>query len=260
MHSTVVHEARLADSATAASGLAGLFLDERERDTPGVALPRPEIHVVARFGPSTNNGVDVHAFGARQHVHRKLLRRGQRSVSARLELGTAESVLGVAASELAGQVVQLDVLWGPTAAERLYQQLAEASDTASAAGVLQRAILERLVATGQQSRHRQLALQACQRLTKGKVNAVATELGVSERQLRRVFRDAIGMSPKEFAKLTRFQRALGAARVARQMSWASIAAAAGYYDQAHLIGEFRSIAGVTPRALVEELCTATSIG
>lgn len=85
------------------------------------------------------------------------------------------------------------------------------------------------------------------------MSAVADALGLSERHLRRVFRAAVGMSPKSFAKLTRFHRALRAARADRRASWATIASASGYYDQAHLIDEFRTIAGVTPRALVEEL-------
>lgn len=61
------------------------------------------------------------------------------------------------------------------------------------------------------------------------------------------------MSPKRFASLTRFHRALRAAHEDRGASWASIAAAAGYYDQAHLIAEFRVIAGATPQALLGEL-------
>jgi len=43
-------------------------------------------------------------------------------------------------------------------------------------------------------------------------------------------------------------------------SWASIAAAAGYYDQAHLIAEFRAIAGMTPRAFLDELRVAPPLG
>jgi AraC-like DNA-binding protein len=63
-----------------------------------------------------------------------------------------------------------------------------------------------------------------------------------------------------FAKLTRFHRALRAVREDVHASWASIAAAVGYYDQAHLIADFRAIAGVTPRALVSELRAAASVG
>ena len=92
------------------------------------------------------------------------------------------------------------------------------------------------------------------------MNAVAVDLGVSERHLRRVFRETIGMGPKSFAKLTRFRRALHAAREEAHASWARIAAAAGYYDQAHLITDFRAIAGVTPQALLDELRAAQTLG
>jgi AraC-like DNA-binding protein len=92
------------------------------------------------------------------------------------------------------------------------------------------------------------------------VNAVAADLGVSERHLRRVFREAVGVSPKAFTKLTRFHRALRAAREDGGANWASIAADAGYYDQAHLIAEFRAIAGAPPRAFLNELRAASSLG
>jgi AraC-like DNA-binding protein len=88
------------------------------------------------------------------------------------------------------------------------------------------------------------------------VGGVAVQLGVSERSLRRSFGEAVGMSPKAFAKLARFHRALRAAR--EHGSWARIAAGAGYYDQAHLIADFRAIAGVTPRALLGEVRAGAS--
>ena len=73
------------------------------------------------------------------------------------------------------------------------------------------------------------------------------------------FHETVGLSPKAFANLTRFRRALDAARKSEHASWADIAAAVGYYDQAHLIAEFRTIAGVTPRELLGELRTARTL-
>jgi len=98
-----------------------------------------------------------------------------------------------------------------------------------------------------------LVLKATEQLASASVSTVARELGTSERHLRRVFRGAVGVSPKQFARLVRFERAVRAAHEDVRGSWANIAAAAGYYDQAHLIGEFHSISGVTPRAFLDEL-------
>ena len=260
MHASAVHHDRIAPSASTASAVAALFVYDCDRDGPGVAIPRPEIHLVVRFGPSARSGLDVHAFGVRQRVHRKLIRSGQRTVTARLQLGAPEAVLGVPASAIAGRIVALEDLWGDAATRRLCDRLADARDTVDAAAILESAIAERLaIADGRRARA-QLALAAADRLTSANVNAVAVDLGVSERHLRRVFRETVGVSPKAFAKLTRFHRALRAAREDARASWASIAAAAGYYDQAHLIAEFRAIAGVTPRALLGELRAAPSLG
>jgi AraC-like DNA-binding protein len=193
-------------------------------------------------------------------VHRKLIRDGQRVVTARLRLGAPEAVLGVPASAMAGRIVALEDLWGDAATRRLCARLAEARDTVDAPAILERAIADRLASADGRHARAQLALAAADRLATANVNAVAVDLGVSERHLRRVFRDTVGVSPKAFAKLTRFHRALRAAREDAHPRWASIAAAAGYYDQAHLIAEFRAIAGVTPRALLGELRAAPSVG
>ena len=232
-----------------------MFVYECERDEPHVLIPRPEIHIAVRFGSAAQSGLDAHALGARERVHRKLVRSGQRTVMARLRLGTPDAVLGVPASVLAGRVVSLEDLWGAAATRRLLDQLAQARDTSAAATVLESAIAERLALSDVRRPYSLLALGAAQRLANenANVSAVAVELGVSERHLRRLFRQAVGVSPKTFAKLTRFRRALRAARADKRAGWATIAVAAGYYDQAHLIAEIRSIAGKTPRARLGEL-------
>jgi len=233
--------------------LSTLIVDEFVSDTPGVAIPRAEPQLVVRFGPSARGGVDVHAMGPRERAHRKLIRAGQRAVVALLRLGAHEAVLGVPASHIAGRVVALDELWGGAATRQLEERLARAREPLRAAAVVEAAIAERLAATDAQRAHTGLLLAAADKLESGKVSAVARELGVSARNLRRVFREAVGMSPKAYARLTRFHRALRTARHAAGLDWATIALDCGYYDQAHLISEFRVIAGVTPRTLLREL-------
>ena len=260
MPAPVAHR-RIAPSPATASVVEALFASERDHDAPHIGMPRPEIELVVRFGPAARGGLDAHAMGARQRVHRKTVVGVRRTVAARFRLGAAEAALGVPATDLAGRIVALEDLWGAAAAERVFEQLASASDAVEAAAILDRAIAERLATTNTSRRFGSLASAAAGQLraesrATANVGAIADELGVSERHLRRVFREAYGVAPKTFAKLARFHRALGAARLDQGVGWASIAAGAGYYDQAHLIAEFRAIAGVTPRALLGELGAA----
>jgi len=249
-----------ASRASDPSAVAALSVDERHGDLQGIAMPRAEAQLVVRFGPTVPRGLDIHALGGRNRVQRKLLRNGQRFVTARLQLGATEAVLGVPASAVAGRIVALEDLWGGPLTRRLCDRLAEARDTCEAAAILDSAIAERFKLGGGPRVRTELVLLAADRLTSENVNAVALELGVSERHLRRVFGESIGLSPKTFAQLARFRRAVRAAREQAQANWASVAALAGYYDQAHLITEFRAISGVTPRALLSELRVAHSMG
>jgi AraC-like DNA-binding protein len=244
---------RLVPYAHNASAISTLLMFESDADALRIAMPRPEVQLVVRLGTMARGGVDLHAFGVRESAHRKRIQSGQRSVTARLRLGVSEAVLGVPASSLSGRIVALDDLWGHASVEVLRERLVQAPNLTVAAQVLDAAIAARLARNVAPAGARRLALAAAERLDQGNVTAVAGELGISERHLRRVFREEIGVSPKVFAKLTRFQRALQSARQDRRANWGSIAQSAGYYDQAHLIAEFRSLTGVTPRALLSEL-------
>ena len=242
------------------SRCASLRVDERDHDTLGVVIPRPEILLVVRFAPFTRRGFEVHALGLRERVSRKLVRGRQRIVTARLPLGAQEAVLGVSAAALAGRAVPLEELWGDAASRRLFERLGDARTSLDTAAILDRAIDERLTLARGPRAHAELAVRAASRLAIASVSEVATALRVSERNLRRVFRDTVGVGPKTFARLERFRRALDAARAQEAPRWAVIALDAGYYDQAHLIAEFRAIAGVTPQALLGEMRAGVSIG
>lgn len=80
---------------------------------------------------------------------------------------------------------------------------------------------------------------------------VARDLGVAERHLRRLFLDHTGMSPKAVQRVGRFQRFVRAVDSGRD-GLAELAAEAGFADQAHLTREVRTLAGLTPGALLLE--------
>lgn len=80
------------------------------------------------------------------------------------------------------------------------------------------------------------------------VPELASRIGASERQLRRICDDTIGLAPKQLLRALRLRAALREARRVPRPSWTTIAHASGYYDQAHLIAEFRALMGTTPGA------------
>jgi AraC-like DNA-binding protein len=216
---------------------------ELKGDGMRAALPRAEAQIVARF---VAGEPELHAVGARERVHRKAIRGAVRIAMVRLPLGAVQSVLGASAAAIAGTIVPLEELWGGAAIELRERLRREPYHAAP--------LIEQAIATRSTLPTASLVRSAAERLREASVGDVARELGVSERHLRRVFRDAVGMSPKSFARLARFHRAVEAAR--RGESWARIAAATGYFDQAHLIGEFHAITGTTPRAFMTELVDA----
>jgi AraC-like DNA-binding protein len=81
------------------------------------------------------------------------------------------------------------------------------------------------------------------------VSDIARLADVSHKHLIQLFRDQVGLAPKRVARLGRFNRVLRLGRGTRRLDWADIAQACGYFDQAHMINEFRDLAGATPREL-----------
>lgn len=80
----------------------------------------------------------------------------------------------------------------------------------------------------------------------GRIPLSQLDVGVSERQLRRLFEFYFGESPKTFARIIRFQNILGAKPSIDSLKNNKIFYDEGYYDQAHFIKEFKAFYGVTP--------------
>lgn len=76
------------------------------------------------------------------------------------------------------------------------------------------------------------------------VRATARQIGWSERRLSQVFREQVGLTPKVWCRVQRFQRAVRELHAGVEVRWAELALDCGYYDQSHFANEFRAFSGV----------------
>ncbi len=83
------------------------------------------------------------------------------------------------------------------------------------------------------------------------VGNLAGDVSLSRKQFERLFREYVGMNPKEYARIARFQQTLRMMQLGSR-DYVGIACAAGYADQSHFIREFRQFSGLTPRRLIEQ--------
>ncbi|MGE5182028.1 MAG: helix-turn-helix transcriptional regulator, partial [Acidobacteriota bacterium] len=78
------------------------------------------------------------------------------------------------------------------------------------------------------------------------IGELARDTGFTRQYLGRLFRDHVGISPKQLARVARLQRAMSSLLAGGEP--AGVAASAGYFDQAHMIRDFHDLVGLTPSA------------
>lgn len=78
------------------------------------------------------------------------------------------------------------------------------------------------------------------------ISAIAAKAGYSQKHLIRLFKDHVGLSPKGFLKIMRFQKAVQEISGPKKPDWTRIAFESGYYDQAHFINDFKAFSGFSP--------------
>lgn len=243
------------------------ILAYRESFAPGEevverVLPDGALRLVLHFGDAP---ADAGSGGAPQLVGPSttptLLRlRGRMDgLSVTLRPGAAAALFGLPAGELAGAAVALDMLGRRAGLPRL-AALAERSDDAARVDLLQAALLQ--AATLTMPAGRALAVQA-QRLlaadgARAGVAEVAAALGLGERRLQQLFYTHVGLSPRAWGRLARMHHCLRALRRQPGAAWAALAAEGGFYDQPHLVREFRALCGCTPGEFVRERLAGSS--
>ncbi|MGH7643470.1 MAG: helix-turn-helix domain-containing protein [Candidatus Dormibacteria bacterium] len=181
----------------------------------------------------------------------------------RFRTGRARFFLGVPAWELLDQRVELAELRGSQRSANLIEVLKAASSPVKSARVLECAVLaDRSPAAIPDPTVDALVAQLQTRgdsypqSGSGPVARISRLLGVSERELLRRCRDAVGYGPKKLDRILRFQRSR--ARAATAVSLADLAADSGYADQAHMTRECRRLSGLTPSELFKPAARSRS--
>jgi AraC-like DNA-binding protein len=214
-------------------------------------LPDGSIDIVLEFGPGGGAPSSIQAVGT---MTRALVVSGasdESFVGVRFRPARATAFLRLPADELTDVRVPLDDLWSDTAAVRAAFEMAVEREARVAA--LETVLAARLSHVAQVE-HREVD-EAVRRIVAAGgslgITRLAPALGVTRQHLARRFADLVGVSPKIFARVVRVRRVIAAARATaagEAPNWSALALDAGYYDQAHLVDEFRELTGLAPTA------------
>jgi AraC-like DNA-binding protein len=166
--------------------------------------------------------------------------------------GRAVPVLGVPASELADAHVDLESVWGRTAAE-LRERLCTVAMPAKRFAVLEEVLLRRLRRAPPWHGAIPVALDAFEQADAAvKIRDLAWRVGLSQRRFIQLFTEEVGLTPKLYGRVRRFQRARELVREAAEPDWAAVAVACGFFDQSHLIRDFEEFSGLSPVAYLKQ--------
>lgn len=164
--------------------------------------------------------------------------------------GGAAPFFSVPINELHNSHVPLAALWGAFAGE-LRERLLSVEDARMRLCVLEQCLLERMTWPLERSPMVSFMLDALQKPGSG-VAEITEQIGYSARHASQVFSEVVGLTPKQFSRVRRFQEVLRLLEAGQQINWADLAVACGYFDQAHFIHDFRAFSGLTPGMYVDQ--------
>lgn len=246
------------------------YVDETPEQRPVRAnrehvLPTGEMHVVFRLsgrpvrlfkdpldsiGETYGNSV---AGGARAEFYVKDVSTRSCSAGAQLQPGAAQILFGATAGELAGYHFPLEDVWGRrtlSAEERLLEE----RDPERRVDLLESILAGRLPRI--RALHPAVAMAIERFAGPAAVRDVVAESGYSHRRFIELFHEAVGLAPKVYCRIQRFRRAVTQVAAGNRFTWADVALAAGYSDQAHFNREFLEFTGVTPGEYCKTVATS----
>lgn len=212
-----------------------------------IALATPPLRVASEGGALVRVGSAM-VCGAQSTPFVVDTRVQTRLIGVHFKPGGAFPFFAVPAAELRDRHVGLGEVWGRSA-EDLQERLMTARTAAACFAVLERALVARIVRP--QARH-PAVVHALGVLAGAPgvatIAAIREPTGLSPRRFIEIFDREVGLTPKLFARISRLQEILRRLEDGACVDWVGAALAAGYFDQAHLIRDFREFTGLPPTA------------
>lgn len=173
-------------------------------------------------------------------------------VGARFKPEGVAGIFGVDASDVANRVVEAEDFTGP-AMRSLRTQLGETPDTIDRFSLLAGFLREQSSKNGRPTSSSVLWAIG-KTLSLGgdiRVDHLCAELEISRKHLNSLYKRAVGLSPKTFARLSRFRMVMDRLEDPAAESWVGIAIDRGYFDHAHLVRDFNQFTGEAPEAFLK---------
>ncbi len=217
-----------------------------------IVVPLLDHQAITRYTSAQDLQGDHFRGGVAQGAQDRAFQRDTQGASAvvgvHFKPGGAAVFFGGALPELYNRTVLLDALWGPSA-RLLREELQEAQGLHARLLRLEAYLLARLQCAKPPDAMAMSALHTlAQQPAAGLIEPLQRASGCGPTQFIARFEQAVGLTPKRYARVLRFHTLIKG--LARQPpgDWAQTAAEAGYADQSHLIREFKRLAGITPTA------------
>jgi AraC-type DNA-binding domain-containing proteins len=154
--------------------------------------------------------------------------------------------LKLPSDELQNQHVDLEDLWGGLAAV-LRERVLAAKGAEGKLRVVELALLERAAGMFDGQPVVEYAVESfLSRPETARISEISDQTGFSSRRFIELFKHHVGITPKLFCRVRRFQHVLRRITSGRPVNWSGIALDGGYFDQAHFIHDFRAFSGINP--------------
>lgn len=162
-----------------------------------------------------------------------------------LEPGALHRLTGLTLSDLTDEAIDAEAVF-PKSFGHLVDQLEDTEDPGAMIALAEAYLLGRLDRRGRQQTLTDLIAQRLIARPGTSIERLAERHGLGPRQLRRAFAERVGVSPKLFARVARFDLLMRLHNRSPAEDWLTLAVHAGYYDDQHLRRDFRAFALTTP--------------